>query len=105
MNSYQTYDDNPAPHWDKSRFESRFMMVYIVTDIVATAVLIMALRIVFVLKKDVMKPTRTASAIVNRDSSCHLSGDDLLALSDMDMIKTVVLDINNIVAIGTDGCA
>ncbi len=76
-------------------------MVYIDTDIVATPVLIMALRIVLVLKNDVTKPTRIASAMVNIDSSCHFSGEDLLALSDMDIVITAALDIN-IVTIGTN---
>lgn len=42
-------DDKPAPHCDKSRLESLFMNVYIVIDMVATAVLIAALKTVLVL--------------------------------------------------------
>ena len=38
-----TYDEREAPHCDKSRFESLFIIVYIVTDMVATAVLRAAL--------------------------------------------------------------
>ena len=40
-------EDKPAPHCDRSRLESLFKIVYIDTDIVATAVDIAALSTVF----------------------------------------------------------
>lgn len=69
------------------------MNVYIVIDMVATAVLIAALKTVLVLKNDVIKPTINASVMENTVSSCHLSGDDLLALSEKLRIAMVTVDI------------
>lgn len=79
------YDDNPAPHCDRSYFGFLFIKVYTVTDAVATAVERNALITVLLLNKDETIPTSNASHKVKIVNKFHFIGDDCLACSDTDM--------------------